>query len=45
MSKTVKVGLVGSGFVGDIHAYSFKNYVKDAEVVGVASFNACRCVC
>lgn len=37
MSKTVKVGLVGSGFVGDIHAYSFKNYVKDAEVVGVAS--------
>lgn len=37
MSKTVKVGLVGSGFIGDIHAYAFKNFVKNAEIVAVAS--------
>jgi len=35
MSK-VKVGLVGSGFVADIHAAAFKS-VPDAEVVAVAS--------
>jgi myo-inositol 2-dehydrogenase/D-chiro-inositol 1-dehydrogenase len=37
MTKTIKVGLIGSGFVGDLHAYSFKNFVRDAEVVAVAS--------
>lgn len=37
MSKTVKVGLVGTGFVGDIHATTFKNWVRDAELVAVAS--------
>ncbi len=37
MSKVVKVGLIGSGFVADLHAYSFKHFVKDAEVVAVAS--------
>ena len=37
MSKTLKVGLVGAGFVGDIHAYSFQNFVKDAEIVAVAA--------
>lgn len=37
MSKTVKVGLIGSGFVADIHAYSFKRFVPEAEVVAVAS--------
>jgi myo-inositol 2-dehydrogenase/D-chiro-inositol 1-dehydrogenase len=37
MSKTIKVGLVGSGFVGDIHAYCFQHFVRDAELVAVAS--------
>ena len=37
MSKIVKVGLIGSGFVGDIHAHAFKNFVHNAELVGVAS--------
>lgn len=37
MEKTVKVGLIGSGFVADIHAHSFKHYVPNAEVVAVAS--------
>lgn len=39
MSKKVKVGMVGTGFVGDIHFASFKNWVHDAEVVAVASPN------
>lgn len=33
----VKVGLIGSGFVADIHAHAFKHFVQDAEVVAVAS--------
>jgi myo-inositol 2-dehydrogenase / D-chiro-inositol 1-dehydrogenase len=37
MSKKIKIGLVGTGFVGDIHAATFKNWVRDAEVVAVAS--------
>ena len=37
MSKTVKVGLIGAGFVSDLHVYAFKNFVKDAEVVAVAA--------
>ncbi len=37
MSKTVKVGLIGSGFVTDIHAHAFRNFVPDAEIVAVAS--------
>ena len=32
----VRVGLIGSGFIGDIHAAAFK-MVPDAEVVAVAS--------
>jgi predicted dehydrogenase len=39
MTKTVKVGIVGTGFVGDIHYASFKNWVHNAEVVAVASPN------
>jgi len=39
MTKTVKVGIVGTGFVGDIHHASFKSWVRDAEVVAVASPN------
>ncbi|MBP7935720.1 MAG: Gfo/Idh/MocA family oxidoreductase [Phycisphaerae bacterium] len=35
MSK-VKVGIIGTGFVGDIHAAAFK-MVPDAEVIAVAS--------
>jgi myo-inositol 2-dehydrogenase / D-chiro-inositol 1-dehydrogenase len=37
MSKTVKVGLIGAGFVTDLHAFSFQKYVSNAEVVAVAS--------
>ncbi len=37
MSKTVKVGLIGSGFVADIHAHSFRHFIPNAEVVAVAS--------
>lgn len=37
MTKTVKVGLVGTGFVGDIHTAAFKNWVRDAEIVAVSS--------
>ena len=35
MSK-VRVGLIGSGFVSDLHAAAFK-LVPDAEVIAVAS--------
>jgi len=37
MNKTVHVGLIGSGFVADIHADAFRKYVPNAEVVAVAS--------
>jgi predicted dehydrogenase len=37
MAGAVKVGLVGVGFIGDIHAYSIKQFVPQAEVVTVAS--------
>lgn len=37
MSRTVKVGLLGSGFVADLHAHSFEHFVSNAEVVAVAS--------
>jgi predicted dehydrogenase len=37
MSKTVKVGIVGTGFVGDLHFAAFKGWVHDAEVVAVSS--------
>ena len=37
MDKKLRIGLVGSGFVADIHAYSFKHFVPNAEVVAVAS--------
>jgi myo-inositol 2-dehydrogenase / D-chiro-inositol 1-dehydrogenase len=37
MDKVLKVGLIGSGFVGDIHHTSFKNWVRNAEIVAVAS--------
>jgi predicted dehydrogenase len=37
MTKPVKVGLTGSGFITDIHAHAFEHFVRDAEVVAVAS--------
>ena len=37
MEKKLKIGLIGSGFVADLHAYAFKHFVREAEVVAVAS--------
>jgi myo-inositol 2-dehydrogenase / D-chiro-inositol 1-dehydrogenase len=37
MSERVRVGLIGAGFVSDVHAHAFARYVKDVEVVAVAS--------
>ena len=37
MNKTVKVGMVGTGFVGDLHHAAFKGWVHNAEVVAVSS--------
>lgn len=37
MAAIVKVGIIGSGFVADIHAHAFRQYVPGAEVVAVAS--------
>jgi myo-inositol 2-dehydrogenase/D-chiro-inositol 1-dehydrogenase len=37
MSAKVRVGLIGAGFVTDIHAHAFAYHVKNAEVVAVAA--------
>src|SRR5437660_8783535 len=37
MNETVKIGLVGSGFISDIHAHAIRHYVQNAEVAAVAS--------
>ena len=37
MRERVRVGIIGSGFVADIHAHAFGKFVPDAEVVAVAS--------
>ncbi len=42
MTKRIKIGLIGSGFVADLHAYAFKHFVRDAEVVAVASPHGAR---
>ena len=39
MSKLVKVGMIGAGFVADIHHAAFKGWMHNAEVVAVASPN------
>ena len=39
MNIKVNVGLIGTGFVGDIHHASFKDWVHNAEVIAVASPN------
>ena len=40
MSKIVKVGIVGAGFVSDIHHAAIKGWVHNAEIVAVASPNS-----
>ena len=37
MIDNVRVGLIGAGFVTDIHAHGFAHHVRNAEVVAVAS--------
>lgn len=37
MGEIVRVGLIGSGFVADIHAHAIAHHVRNAEVVAVAS--------
>ena len=37
MDKKIKIGIIGSGFVADIHQVSIKGWVPEAEVVAVAS--------
>jgi predicted dehydrogenase len=37
MGKTVKVGLIGAGFVSDLHTYAFQHFVREAEIVAVSA--------
>ena len=37
MDKKVKIGLIGTGFVGDIHYAAIKGWICNAEVVAAAS--------
>lgn len=37
MEKKVKIGMVGTGFIGDIHHISIRDWVPNAEIVAVAS--------
>jgi predicted dehydrogenase len=37
MTPPVKIGLIGSGFIGEIHASSIRQFVMNAEIVAVAS--------
>lgn len=37
MDKKIRIGLVGAGFIGSIHSRSIKHFVRDAEIVAVAS--------
>lgn len=37
MERKVKIGMIGAGFVGDIHHQSISTWVHNAEVVAVAS--------
>jgi len=39
MTEKIKVGMIGTGFVGDIHHMSFRDWVPDAELVAVSSPN------
>lgn len=37
MPDTVRIGLIGSGFIADIHAHAIQHHVQNARVVAVAS--------
>ncbi len=37
MDQKVRVGLIGAGFVSDIHAHAFKHFIHNAEIIAVAS--------
>ena len=37
MSNVIKIGIIGSGFIADIHAHAISQFVPNAEVVAVAS--------
>jgi predicted dehydrogenase len=37
MRETVRVGVLGSGFISNLHALSINSFVHDAEVIAVAS--------
>ncbi len=37
MSSTINIGIIGSGFIADIHAHAIRHFVPDAKVVAVAS--------
>ena len=37
MSSTINIGIIGSGFIADIHAHAIQNFVPDAKVLAVAS--------
>jgi predicted dehydrogenase len=39
MKKTIKIGMVGAGFVSDIHFHAFKQVIPEVEVAAVASPN------
>jgi predicted dehydrogenase len=39
MKKTLKVGMVGAGFISDIHFHAFAHFLPEVEVVAVASPN------
>ncbi len=34
MSKTIKVGLIGAGFVSDLHAYAFQAFCQGCRDCG-----------
>jgi len=37
VNKTVKVGMVGTGFVEDLHHAALKGWVQNADVIAVSS--------
>jgi myo-inositol 2-dehydrogenase / D-chiro-inositol 1-dehydrogenase len=42
MDRKLKIGLIGSGFVADIHRDAFTRFIPNAEVVAVASPHGAR---
>jgi predicted dehydrogenase len=37
VAAAIKIGLVGAGFIADIHAESFRRFVPGAEIVGICA--------